>query len=140
MNDSLNLVNKISQSTYINVESSMQWIWISIVSVQFIVILLLLFRIRAIRRNHTSLIDVNESMRKARESEVDMHSLIKDIAHSKNLYKDLSRKCHPDRFQDPELKLLANEIFQEVSKNKRSFSKLTELKTRAINELNLNFE
>ena len=68
-----------------------------------------------------------------------MNNLMDSIHNSRNLYKELSKKCHPDRFiNDPKQKI-AEEIFQEISENERNFEKLSLLKQRAINELNLTF-
>ena len=68
-----------------------------------------------------------------------MNNLMDSIHNSRNLYKELSKKCHPDRFiNDPKQKI-AEEIFQEISENERNFEKLSLLKLRAINELNINF-
>jgi curved DNA-binding protein CbpA len=69
-----------------------------------------------------------------------MNSLMDSINGSKDLYKELSRVCHPDRFTNSDKQKNAEEIFQEISKNKRDFNKLSELKKRVIAELNINLK
>ena len=61
------------------------------------------------------------------------------ITHSKELYKELSKKCHPDRFVNTHLQEVADKLFQEITANQRNHKRLTELKKQAQNELNINF-
>lgn len=43
--------------------------------------------------------------------------------------------CHPDKFVNTSKEKIAEEIFQEISKNKRNYEELVMLKDSAINEL-----
>jgi hypothetical protein len=113
------------------------WFWLSII--ELIIIIILFLKLRRGKENLT-FADLNkENLKKSKEATIDFGNVMNSINGSGELYKELSRKCHPDRFVDSPLQKLAEEIFQEISKNKRDFEKLSALKERAINELNLTF-
>lgn len=112
------------------------WFWIALLEFLLIVIFIVIL----LRRN-SSTQNVNEhfdELKKAKNTNINMDDLMGDINHSKELYKELSKVCHPDKFVNSELKQKAELIFQEISKNKRNYKKLKELKERAKEELNLN--
>lgn len=134
----INAVSKIvtnplhTDSSQINI-----FFWLSIIELIIIIVLLLMIRRR---REHLPFSYLNkENIKESKEATIDFGNVMNSINRSGELYKELSRKCHPDRFVDSSLQKLAEEIFQEVSKNKRDFEKLSALKERAINELNLTF-
>ncbi|HLU86830.1 MAG TPA: hypothetical protein VKZ44_03675, partial [Taishania sp.] len=79
-----------------------------------------------------------EKLKTAKSTSIDMDNLMNSINGAGELYKELSRKCHPDRFVKSDKQSLAEEIFQEISKNKRNFKALQDLKVRAKNELEIN--
>jgi hypothetical protein len=110
--------------------------WILIASIEFLVILLLLLN----KKKKTDFSDLNKSdFKKMKSQDIDMENLMNSITNSKELYKELSKKCHPDRFVNTELQFIAEKIFQEISENKRDYNSLLKLKERAIKELNINF-
>ena len=119
-----------------NTESFNWWFVIAIIEV--VIILFLLFKLSRAKKN-ALLGDKFSELKNAKSSNVNMSDLMNDINGSRDLYKQLSKKCHPDRFQNTGLKEKADALFQEISSNKRNFSKLTELQKRAENELNINF-
>jgi hypothetical protein len=113
------------------------WFWLSII--ELVIIIILFLKLRRGKEN-LPFADLNrENLKKSKEATIDFGNVMNSINGSGELYKELSRKCHPDRFVDSPLQKLAEEIFQEISKNKRDFEKLSALKERAINELNLTF-
>lgn len=115
-------------------------IWFCTSILEFGLIIFLLFKIRRISRsNELSEISV-EKIKEARMQKIDMDNLIYSIAGSKELYKELSKKCHPDKFFNLPNHKLAEEIFQEISKNRRNYDALLHLKKRAETELNVNFK
>ena len=79
-------------------------------------------------------------LRNAKKSDIDLNNLMNSINGAKDLYKELSRTCHPDRFINSDKQKIAEDIFQNISKNRRDFKKLIELKQRAKIELNINFK
>ena len=61
------------------------------------------------------------------------------IHHSKELYKELSKRCHPDKFVNTSKQEIAEDIFQRISKNKRSYEQLMLIKEEAKSKLDLIF-
>ena len=78
-----------------------------------------------------------EILSNSKKSKFDMGNLLDNINKSRDLYKILSSKCHPDRFHDIEKNKKADEIFQEITRNKRNYGRLIELKELAKTELNI---
>jgi hypothetical protein len=78
-----------------------------------------------------------EQIRQAKENKVDMEDLMKDLHLSSELFRELSRKCHPDRFAGSDLESPANELFQLIQQNKSNYRELVALKEKAITELNI---
>ena len=114
------------------------WFWITII--EFIIILFLLLKLKN-NKNKLEFGGLSKSkMRQAKDSNINMDDLMDSINGSKGLYKELSRTCHPDRFINSDKQEIAKEIFQQISKHQRDFQKLTQLKDRAIAELNINFK
>jgi hypothetical protein len=111
------------------------WFWIALV--EFLVISLLIFRARK-RKKYLDFIDVpDDVLKKAKSSDIDMGDLMQSINESKAIYKELSKLCHPDRFLNSEKHENALAIFQEISKNKRNYKELSNLRERAITELEI---
>ncbi len=78
----------------------------------------------------------NESLKQ----DIDFGNIINSSFNSIQLYDKLKVKCHPDRFPtDKEKNTIAENIFQEISKNKNNVMRLLELKEEAIQKLNINF-
>ena len=57
---------------------------------------------------------------------------------SAELYDKLKVRCHPDRFAlDEEKQIIAEDIFQRISKNKANYKILLQLKQEAEEKLNI---
>jgi len=121
-----------------NMSCSSFWFWFSLA--ESILIIFLLFRCLK-RKSNLAFSDVSrtEFENEKGAGEIDMGGLMDSIHGARDLYKELSRECHPDKFVNTPQQKVAEEIFQEISLNKRNYKKLIALKDRAINELNLNF-
>jgi len=78
-----------------------------------------------------------DTFQNSKETEIDMDNLMDSIHKSRDLYKKLSSKCHPDRFTDKELNKKADIIFQEITRNQRNYKKLLQLKEVAQSQLNI---
>lgn len=113
------------------------WFWLAIV--EFVLILLLLIRIKSKKTNLAFSDAGKDNVKNAKEKNINMDNLMDSINGSRELYKELSRKCHPDKFINSPKQKIAEDLFQEISNNQRNFEKLSELKVRATNELNINF-
>jgi hypothetical protein len=81
----------------------------------------------------------HKRLKDAKLIDIDMNGLIDSINNSKVLYKQLSKKCHPDRFIAADLKEKANAIIQEITENKNNYAVLLQLKNKAEQELNIQF-
>lgn len=109
------------------------WFWIALPE------LLILFFLIYTLKSKNKVIDLNDletrHLKNSKNNKIDMNNLMDSMHNSRNWYKELSKKCHPDRFiNNPKQK-----IAEEISENERNFEKLSLLKLRAINELNINF-
>lgn len=113
------------------------WFWIAII--ELLIIILLIYKLKSKKKVHELSDLETKNIINSKKNNIDMDNLMNSIHNSRTLYKELSKKCHPDRFiNDPKQKI-AEEIFQEITKNERNFEKLNSLKIRATNELNINF-
>lgn len=130
----------IVQESLANTDSTSLTIWFWIALVELAIIALLILKIKKKQEGLKFGDLTKEKMRNAKNSEVDMDNLMNSINGSKDLYKELSRNCHPDRFIGSDKQKLAEEIFQEISKHRRDFQKLTVLKEKAVTELNINLK
>lgn len=113
------------------------WFWIALVELLLIVFLIYKLNSKKVSCDFTDL--ETTELKKSKDKKIDMHNLMDSIHNSRELYKQLSKKCHPDRFVNDPRQRLSEEIFQEISENERNFEKLSRLKLRAISELNITF-
>ena len=67
--------------------------------------------------------------------EIDFSNVVSSSLLAKNLYDELKKICHPDRFLNEQDINKANELFQLVTQNKGDYNKLLSLKERIYNEL-----
>jgi hypothetical protein len=129
--DSTTTVKKISP---VGSNSINFWFWIAIA--EFFLILILLFL--KIKKPIPSTLE-DKILNDAKLGDVDLGNLFDSINKSEELYNVLKKKCHPDRFLDPEQNKIADALFQEITKNKRNYKNLLELKMAAEKQLNINF-
>lgn len=113
------------------------WFWLAML--EFILIILLILRLLSISKNNSFSKPGQQVIKESKGIEIDMSNIMNSIHGSANLYKELSRKCHPDRFVNTDYEKIAEKIFQEISENRRNYEKLIELKHKATTELNINF-
>ena len=132
--------DNVVREAIVNSETTSFSVWFWIALAELLIIIFLFLRLRK-KNNNLKFGDVTkDKMRDEKKSDIDMNNLMNSINGSKELYKKLSRSCHPDRFINSDKQKIAEEIFQEISKNKRDFKILTELKEKAIIELNIKFK
>lgn len=78
-------------------------------------------------------------IKRIKEEQIDMQGLFSNIGNRADvgdLYKELCKQCHPDRFEnDAEKKVVAMELFTCVQNNRTNYSKLIELKTKIEDKL-----
>jgi hypothetical protein len=111
------------------------WFWVALL--EFVIIILFIYKTRK-KNKILDFSDVSkDKVKSAKTADVDMANLMNSISGAKPLYKSLSRLCHPDRFINTDKQTIAENIFQEISNNKRNYKMLVELKERAIKELEI---
>ena len=113
------------------------WFWIAIA--EFLIIVLLVIRLKKKKPNQTFNDLPKDKIKNAKSTPIDMDNLMDSINGSRNLYKELSKACHPDKFINTEKQKIAEDIFQDISKDKRNYEKLLAHKERAKKDLNINF-
>lgn len=113
------------------------WFWIALT--ELLLIVFLIYKLKS-KDNVFELTDLEtKHLKNSKNNKIDMDNLMDSIHNSRNLYKELSKKCHPDKFINNPKQKIAEEIFQKISENERNFEKLSALKLRAVNELNITF-
>jgi hypothetical protein len=110
----------------------MMWQIISIIE-----LLIILFLILKIKKERKDNLKMQNDLNGYKKSDINMNDLMQNMHLSKSLYKELSRKCHPDRFTDSQMQSIANELFQMVQQSKSNYKELIALKEMAINELKI---
>lgn len=132
--DSIKVAEKVIKSATENETTTNYWMWIALGELAIIIGLLLtksLSKKQSVKQRFKE-----ESL----AQEVDFNNIISSSFHSTELYDKLKVKCHPDRFPtDPELNKIADNLFQEITKNKTNLKRLQELKIEAEHKLNINF-
>jgi hypothetical protein len=112
------------------------WFWLSII--QFVMIISI---IRHYQKKIRDLANdaLGMDLHNAKSKDINMDDLMQSIAGARELYKKLSKVCHPDRFINDERHPIAEDLFAEITKHQRNFKKLQELQVRAQQEMNLTF-
>jgi hypothetical protein len=117
--------------------------WFLIAVIELIIIVILVWQNIANKKKYINISIKNKSFSNLKNNkieDVNMQDVMNNINKSKSLYKSLSKKCHPDKFENSNMYDTALDIFQEISENKHNYAKLNLIKTRAIQELNISFE
>lgn len=133
--DSLNVNKNLMIGTSSQVFSDF-WFWVALI--EFIIIAFIVFLIW--KQKTKTLSKKDKHKKEGRNSTIDFGNIINSSFNSRQLYDELKRKCHPDRFVDDKDKNeYAEKLFQEISKNQTNYDKLIELKHKAKEILNINF-
>lgn len=132
--DSINVANKAISKVSETDESTNLWMWIALVEFGIIIYLIL-------KEKFKSKVSAKQQFKsESLKQEIDFNNIINSSFNSVQLYDELKVKCHPDRFPtDKEKNLIAENIFQQITKNKTNVKRLLELKEEAIQKLNINF-
>jgi hypothetical protein len=107
--------------------------WMIFSIIELIIIICLFWLIHKKRQANPEEIEI----KKSKDASIDMNEMMKNIHLSTELYKKLSRVCHPDRFSGTPHTHLANELFQEIQQSSSNYAQLLVLKKRVENELNV---
>lgn len=113
--------------------NSLNW-WMIIAVIELVIIVALL-----ISKGKTDEKKRSIKRQVREEGDINFGNVIASSFGAETLYKELIRKCHPDRFAPDEEKVaLANDISERLGKYKHDLKRLNELKEEAINKLNIN--
>jgi hypothetical protein len=105
------------------------WFWIALI--ELIIILYFILQ----KRKKVELSDPIDKIKGAKKNKVDMDDLMMSITNSRELYKKLSKKYHPDRFINTRDFEVAQEIFKDISMHKRNYTELKKIEIIAIEKL-----
>lgn len=106
-------------NTLVSAQDSTSW-WFYVSVLLFIYILFLKYV--------NKLKPKNSKLQEVKNKDINMDDLMTNINGSRDLYKNMSRKYHPDRFIGDINHSKVEELFKEISKNKRNVQKLNEIK------------
>lgn len=70
------------------------WFWIAFL--ELIVLIFLIYKLKSKMKGLELTDSETKHLKKAKKNKIDMDHLMNNIHSSRNLYKDLSKKCHPD--------------------------------------------
>jgi large-conductance mechanosensitive channel len=115
------------------------WSWIALF--EFVIILLLIFRLVKKTKQTGNNNSENKTIKEQILNEkIDFDNILFSSFNAKELHDKLIRKCHPDRFpNNPDLSKIADYLTREIRENRTNIKKLEELKLEAIEKLNINF-
>jgi hypothetical protein len=107
------------------------WLWFAVIEL-IIIIFLLLLKKRTDGRCSTQ----RQIKEEILSEKVDFGNIINSSFNAQALYDSLKVRCHPDKFAtNPAKYRAATRIFQEITKNKRNYRRLTELREEIEREL-----
>lgn len=132
--DSIKVASKAISKVTETSDSTNWWMWLAIAEFGIIAFLL-------IKEQLKSKVTAKQQFKsESLKQDIDFNNIINSSFNSIKLYDELKVKCHPDRFPtDKEKNIIAENLFQEISKNKTNVKRLLELKEEAIQKLNINF-
>ena len=131
MNDTLQTATD-SLSLATQAGDSLNW-WMIIAIIEFVIIILIIL---SKRKSEDKRRIIKKQVKN--EGEIDWENTIKSSFGAEGLYKELIRKCHPDRFAPNEEKIaIANDITERLGKYKHDLNKLNEIKEEAKTKLNI---
>lgn len=127
--------SKLLEKSYANSSN----IWLYLAFGEFLIILFLIIYINHLKRKQT-VTKFEKEILEAKDGDINMVDLMLSINKSRELYKELSRKCHPDKHIESLFQKEIEELFQEITENKRNFQELVKLKEIAINKFNIKID
>ena len=108
-----------------------KWFFISLI--EFVVIILLLYK----NRRKKDLEFADQEIKRSKDADIDMDNVLRSINLAPELYKKLCRVCHPDRFAGKPQEEIANRLFQELQLVQNNYAALTDLRIQIELELGI---
>lgn len=102
--------------------------WCAIAIVEFLVIVIIIGLYYDSKRRRSEFDEYKTAM-------VDMPNIFDSIYKAEALYKELAKITHPDKFVGDDRQAIAQELFKEVSENKRNYKALVAIKAKVESEL-----
>lgn len=131
------LQQKLADTSAIVAEQTTQSginVWMIIAIIELVIIIVLLLSYAKRNNNRTEL-----KRKVMAEGDIDLGNTMNSMFNAEPLYKELIKKCHPDRFAPDEEKMeIANELSTRITKNKHDKKCLEALCQEAISKLNIN--
>ena len=108
------------------------WMWIALG--ELIIILFLITK----WKTHSKDAQAKQKFKsEALHGEIDFDNVITSSFHANELYDKLKKTCHPDRFTSEEQRVIADQLFHQITQNRRDYKKLVELQHEAENKLHI---
>lgn len=126
--DSLMIGNLIAKSI---TNSNNIWLYVALFELLIIFLLIVYIVYQKSRAKDTKF--ENEIL-DAKDNDINMNDLMLSINKSRELYRELSRNCHPDKHISSEFQNEIGELFQEITRSKRNYQELLRLKDIAVNK------
>lgn len=116
-----------------------KWLIVSIIEFALLILLIILY-LKSNKKHKSDDYFVDEHVRKFKNTEVDFNNMFNSMFNSKELYDQMKKKIHPDRFpNDLEQNKLASKLATELNESKNDIGKLKEIKAMAEEKLGLTF-
>lgn len=113
-------------------------VWFYIALIEFGILLIFIRRLFKQNKPDSS---KKQQIKNTIKGNIDFQNIINSSFHATELYNELKIKCHPDCFIGNKEKMeIANQLFQEITKNKTNYNRLYELKQQSQNQLNIKFK
>ncbi|MCE1169033.1 MAG: molecular chaperone DnaJ [Sphingobacteriia bacterium] len=134
IHDSIKVASKVITKVTETDDRTNWWMWLATFELGIIVYLILKNKLKS------KIAKKKQFRSEALRQDIDFNNIINSSFNSLKLYDELKTRCHPDRFPtDEEKNLIAENLFQEISKNKMNIKRLLELKEEAIQKLKIDF-
>jgi len=118
-----------------NIILHLDWKFISILEFAIIFFLFIIIFIIKRKKSEKEII-LNEY----KNENIDMDNIMSSIYKSNELFKLLSKFCHPDKHIDKTYYNEIAELYQHISKDRRNYGKLLEYKKIAETKFNIDFK
>ncbi len=97
----------------------------------------MLFKLFINRKRKTE-IDQLKNLSLGKAEDIDMNNVVRSIFQAEQIYNKLKIECHPDKFVfDENMMKIADEIFKDISANRRNYDRLKEIESLAEKELKI---
>jgi len=97
----------------------------------FFLVLLVVFKMIKKNKNDSNQDMLKKAIDDSKKVSIDMSNIIISINNSRDLYKKLCVKYHPDKFIDENIKKIANDLIAEINSNKTDYKKLLVIENKA---------